>query len=96
MRGKTEDLKTLQNQTLDLKTFRDRFLLSLELFLLLDAKIDKKQATNQVNCRNDFGCDFGRFYDNVGSNRGRPGGMREAVGGLNSLTESDKSCYDVL
>ena len=25
--------------------------------------------------------------------RGRPGGMRGAAGGLNSLTESDKSCY---
>ena len=35
--------------------------------------------------------DFEIKWDRIGVARGRPGGMREAVGGLNSLTESDKS-----
>ena len=58
----------------------------------------KNRTKNQANFGNDFRRDFERFCDKMGSNRGdigvawaRPGGMREAAGGLNSLTESDKS-----
>ena len=58
---------------------------------LLESKNDKKQANNQVNFGNDFRWDFGRFCDKMGPNRGRPSGRGEAAGGLNSLTESDKS-----
>ena len=62
------------------------------LVSLLGAKIVKKRTKNQVYFRNDFGCDFGRFCVKMGSNRGRPGGMRGAAGGLKDLKESDKSC----
>ena len=64
----------------------------------LGPKIDKKRTKNQAN----FGSDFGLEKKGAAGNRndgwdpeqrerGWPDGMREAAGGLNSLTESDKS-----
>ena len=86
-------LKSLQNQSLDLKTFRDRFVSVFELFwspLWLLKSIKTKQQINQI---------FETVSDAIWSDgwdperleSGRPGGRGGAAGGLNSLTESDKS-----
>ena len=65
---------------------------------ILAPKIDKNPTKNQANFGSDFGCDFERFWEKMPSNRGgigvargEVGGMAGAAGGLNSLTESDKS-----
>ena len=82
-------MKTLQNQSLDLKTFRDRFLLIRELFWSSFWLL--KSIKTELKIKRFLEAILDAIFDDFAIDWGRPGGMREAAGGLNSLKESDKS-----